>query len=398
MFLVVLIKPNQIQPLNLVESDAIAATVANTIKNRKYDAMVFQGSGKNLANLMNAIRANTRLNRMEEDEAKTAMKTMAEKYGAIVREDQEKVKANQIIQNLEFDGFNRLEASKVLSYVMEEQKQIKIGNYAFGYNGNFFYDNMIAGDVVEHAEPKAFKRPPAKMGWNYININPTNDAKKMWQYVYKNHNKTYQEKALEKYPDDALSQNKYRWIALMIIYQRVAIAKRVKPWKTSKDSPDMGDTSQIRQKIEKDSDQAEYYIDRMFDRLKDEALVKKLGIERFSNVERRGDKYYASTKYDLTLGKNVAPEDVIRYLTMKMSLKKARDAAVIRISPLTELIYKSENNKLRVYVVHGLPLFHAQNLTENRTRGDDLIIWLKKLMNVWFQTGKLRFRKKDLAL
>jgi hypothetical protein len=428
MFLVVFVKEqNKLEPLDIVETDAIASLIINAFKNKNYEAFVFRGDTPNLELFSQALKQQKWANGLTSEQLHSQLCKLASNYQAeqiMYRE----VNANHIAKMLAFEGYGNLEAAKVLSHVLDEEKEIKVGQYVFGYNGRFYYDNsVVAIPIPDSVDYNPQIAPSVTMYPKHIN--PSEDTKKIWQYVNKNYKKEindYETLPLQKKVDEletkmaeAIDKTELqkeikllrkeiefkkenpdlakRWIVTCLLYQRVCLKQRVTPWDNTRPLTHTESPDAMREKIIVDEKKAEHFIDVLFSRLTHDGLARKIGEQRLHSIVQEGDKYTIRIMRNLFLPSQVEPSEILKYMQDNYAFQKSKSMAKQRLTPLMELELEVYNDRIKIFVVFKLATVNAQTIVDSRENGPELIVRMKRLFNNWFEIGRLILRKKDLA-
>ena len=113
MFLIVLIKSDKVIPSGMVDNDSVASSIINTVKNKQYEGLVFQGEEGNLKQLEQTLNQKQHAwHGINHDQIRDSVIKLASSLGLELKiHSKREVGIEHIISNLEFTGFNKLEAA-----------------------------------------------------------------------------------------------------------------------------------------------------------------------------------------------------------------------------------------------------------------------------------------------
>lgn len=401
MYLIVLIKEDDNKNYNPVvldpvESDSIAMAILNAMVNQEYPALVYRGQDAQIEQLSQAIKT-SKVSVAELDTIVSTFNKLAEGHDCSLVNYKETT-LPEVQQNLElFEGLSSIEANKIISAVLEKQEPHTQGNYVFNYDGEKFYHNVLASNTVVSTDPNKIllnnnvgiedlKHPPSVTKYPK-RINPTDDNKKIWQYVYKNHK-------------DLIKSQKTKeneWLTALILYQRTCTKVRINPWaSSSKPITHSENAKEIQQKILRDDELIESFIDKSFDILQGNRLASGIGNQRFFKIEKEGDIYYAYLRRRLMLARNVLFFDVLEFLRDNYAFKKAKGIAEKVMTPMFTVQYVEEAENT-YYIYTKIKLIHNNVAVLTEEYSGDKAKALKIMFNNWFNQGQFKLFKRNLS-
>jgi len=313
----------------------------------------------------------------------------------------------RVAEQLKASGFqSSISIAKLIEHVKINRSSITLKGYTFSSDGQNLYDNSLTqedlmmsddlDDSVEEARdpsglevhglkvtasinpmrsPSVRRMPP--------NISNNIAAHKLWQWVIKNF-----KVLLVNEPDF-----KRRWAIAVIIYKRAAIKHGLKPFADHAQYKD-----DIRFKLDKDNSDVDDLIDVITKESLENRLVKEVSNEIYETTMFKNAVFCIVTRRRIYLDPNVSLSDYSNFLRENFRFVRRGRISVHGFSSRTDLsIEEFEGNVYfktyhRIYKNEVLPLVQPLTPTSN----EEIIGAIHQLMRVWFSTGHLRFRKKDI--
>ena len=183
MYLIVLLKENNAVPLDLVETDAVAATVLKALSNKQYNGLIFRGADEKLNIMSNAIKQ-SKWGGMEPQNLVNALISLGKKYDIELTALKQAVAA-EILQHLQLSGLSKIEASIKVSKLLDTNSELTVGNYICGFNGKTFYHNVVA-DIPHGVLTEPPKYSPGLTTYPTL-MRDKDQNRKVWQWVIKNY-------------------------------------------------------------------------------------------------------------------------------------------------------------------------------------------------------------------
>ena len=374
MYLVIIIKDDKPVPLELVKTDAVANTIINSLVNKNRTVLVFRGPEENLNLASQAIKTSN-FGKLPTDQLIRKIAGLG--YGIELTSYRD-TSPIEIKQNLEYEGFSKLEAQKLISASLINP--VTVNSYSFGYNNGTFYHNAVAMPIPANVDFSPRIGPGLT---SYPKGMPDTDKhRKIWQKVIKTYKKDIQQQ------EDFDRQ----WAMAALLYQRYCLKLRMKPWQQAKVAPKA--TQDLVKKIKDEDKKVDDYLDKIYDMLDEEGLVKSLGEQSLYGVEEIGGKFVVTLSRFLVTPRNVGSEDILVFLRNYQAFKKSKGRAKKKLTQFCDLEFIEHGNKFRVNTIVNLQMVNAKGLVQSENK---ILELLKRMFTNWLKTGKFRITKKDRA-
>ncbi len=236
-------------------------------------------------------------------------------------------------------------------------------------------------EVQSHVVVAVRKNPKPKLYPRYI----TPAGKKIWDSLFDDY-----KKVINRYKSD----KKKMWAAAILLLQRVASQRNVKPF--SKDPSYEKTRSMSQQEINKRANNGNFKAleesERTFDELKKAGLVNRLTKEKFYEVAKHSSRYYITTYRWAKLRKGVQPNAVLRELLATQGYKgRPGKYAHKSIDAVTDLLVEPEGKDVYFYLTTFLT--HDQVILlfdlDEATSDSKILKLMGKAGRQWVKTGVL---------